>query len=70
MTQAEFQAHIESDDLLRRRFIVNPKAVLTEYRVDNELSDAELDCVSGGTVSEPEFVHRVLTSIFSVNGPY
>jgi hypothetical protein len=63
MTQSEFRAALAADQKLQSRFISDPKAVLIEYQVSDELTEAELDSVAGGTISEPEFVHSLLTSI-------
>ncbi len=68
MTQAEFRAALASDQDLQTRFILDPKAVLNDYQVSDELSDADLDSITGGSLSEPEFVHSLLTTIFEKGG--
>ncbi|HZU25782.1 MAG TPA: hypothetical protein VFA04_09675 [Bryobacteraceae bacterium] len=65
MKHEEFRTLITSDGDLQRRFVSDPRAVLAECGVGDELSDAELDSIVGGTAgSGSAFVHSILTTIF------
>jgi bacteriocin-like protein len=69
MRQAEFRAALESDEKLQHRFVADPKAVLDEYQVSDELTEEELESISGGSpCGKPEFVHSLLSSIFKEGG--
>lgn len=63
MSRDEFTTKIRGNEGLQGRFVADPEAVLREYGVDMELTDAELDAVVGGVGNQAAFVHQLLTMV-------